>query len=157
MRIELHLCAPPGEATRRELAKLLNVLKEDNRLVIQAMLNAGHDVPATVWDLGLEYRPPTPDEARTPKQGFYCMADMVERGHFSCGDAAAFEAAVQEEKYGRPTEVIIVPQGTTEYHAIYVTDTGAVDPTENWLEQNAAANGRVHRTAAAGANRRGAR
>lgn len=157
MVITLHLCGPPGEATRRELAQILNILKEDNRLVIQAMLKAGHHVPDTVIDLGLEYRPPIGEEIHTPHQGFYCMADMVERGTFSCGDAAAYEAAVQEEKYGIPTEVIVVPQGESEYHALYVSPSGPVDPTENWLAADAAARGRTHRRAAPGANRWGAR
>ncbi len=155
MRITMNLCGPPGEATRRELAKLLNVLKEDNRLVINAMLNAGHDVPDTVWELGLRYTPPTPDEANTPNQHFYCFADMIENEWFSCGDAAAYEAAVQEEKYGVPTEVLVVPQGSYEYHAIYVGPAGPVDPTENWLQMHAASQGRAHRRAGAGANRWG--
>lgn len=156
MIVTLHLCAPPGEATRRELARALNLLKEDNRLVIQAMLRAGLEVPDTVSEMGLEYRPPTAAEAKTPEQAFYCMADMVERGRFSCGDAAAFEAAVVEEKYGIQTEVIVVPQGSTEYHALYVCEFGAIDPTENWLEERAKSRGRIHQRAAAGANRWGA-
>lgn len=155
MRVTLNLCGPPGEATRRELGRLLNVLKEDNRLVINAMLNAGYMVPDTVTELGLTYTPPTPDEATTPSQQFYCMADMIENGWFSCGDAAAYEAAVQEEKYGVQTEVLVVPQGSFEYHAIYVGPNGPVDPTENWLVEHAAANGRVHQSATTGANRWG--
>lgn len=161
MRVTLNLCGPPGEATRRELAELLNVLKEDNRLVINAMLNAGHDIPDTVWELGLRYSPPTPEEANTPNQQFYCLADMVENGWFSCGDAAAFEAAVLEEKYGFVTEVLVVPQGAYEYHAVYawgspLTDEGGVlDPTEHWLQMRAKSQGTVHRAVGTGANRWG--
>lgn len=156
MRVTLHLCGPPGEATRRELAKMLNLLKEDNRLVIAAMRKAGYDVPDTVWDMGLDYTPPTPEEANTPDQKFYCLADMVENGWFSCGDAAAYESAVQTEKYGIDTEVLVVPQGSFEYHAIYVSPAGPVDPTKNWLEKSAAARGQVYRPPGAGANRLGA-
>ena len=133
MRITLNLCGPPGEATRRELAQLLNVVKEDNRLVIKAMLSAGYAVPDDMWSMGLTYSPPSPEEAQTPEQEFYCMADMIENGWFSCGDAAAYEAAVQEEKFGRDTQVVVVPMGRFEYHAIYVGPDGPVDPTANWL------------------------
>lgn len=154
MRVTLHLCSPPGEATRRELARLLNLLKEDNRLVIAAMMREGYQVPDTVWEMELRYRPPTPDEAKTPMQEFYCMADMVERGEFSCGDAAALEAAVQTEKYGRDTEVLCVAQGSYEYHAIYVCGDGAVDPTQNWLMMDAASRGQVYLPPGAGADRR---
>lgn len=155
MRVTLHLCGPPGEATRRELARLLNLLKEDNRLVIAAMLKSGYNVPDTVWDLGLTYTPPTPDEANTPEQRFYCLADMVENGWFSCGDAAAYEASVQEEKYGNDTEVLVVPQGAFEYHAIYVSGDGPVDPTQNWLTKHAEAHGEVYVPPGHGANRWG--
>lgn len=133
MIIELHLCAPPGEARRRILTAILNLCKDDNRLLVNAMMRSGFDVPDTVEELGLRYVPPSEDEAATSKQPFYCLLDMLERGTFSCGDAAAWEAAVQEEKYGRPTHCLCVAQGDNEYHAIYVTADGPVDPTENWL------------------------
>jgi hypothetical protein len=59
---------------------------------------------------------------------------MFDSGEFSCGDAAAYEAAVQEEKYQVPTEVICVPTTSdSDYHGVYVTPNEVVDPTENWL------------------------
>lgn len=151
MIIELHLCAPPGEARRRVLTALLNVCKDDNRLLINAMMRSGFDVPDTMEELGLTYAPPSGNELLTPRQPFYSMLDMLDRKTFSCGDAAAYEAAVQEEKYGRVAYCLCVAQGDTEYHSIYVTERGAVDPTENWLREVA---GR-RSSAGAGANRWG--
>ena len=149
MIIELHLCAPPGEARRRVLTALLNICKDDNRLIINAMMRSGFDVPETMEDLGLQYQPPSGGELQTPRQPFYSLLDLLENGTFSCGDAAAYEAAVKEEKYGQQTQCICVAQGDNEYHAIYVTAEGPVDPTENWLRRVAGVNG----VAASGANR----
>lgn len=136
MIVTLHMCGPEGEALRQQLANVLNTLKKDNRYVINAMLNSGMEVPDTVIEADLNYVPSrhewTP-EGR-PIQVFYGMKSMFESGEFSCGDAAAYEAAVQEEKYNVPTEVICVPTYTDEdYHGIYVSPYAVVDPTENWL------------------------
>lgn len=155
MKVELNLCGPPGEATRRELERALTIVKEDNRLIINACLNSGIDVPDDVWDMGVVYNPPNPEEANTAAQGFYCYYEMLKRGEFSCGDAAAYEAAIQEEVYGRPTVIMIVPQGAYDYHAIYVGEDGPVDPTDRWLKRWAQANGRRYVPPGSGANRWG--
>lgn len=134
MIVETHLCGPEGDVRRQQLARFLNELKLDNAYVINAMLNDGQHVADSVIELGLDYDPKggTP-EGNSPRQRFYGFRKMMELGTFRCGDASAYEAAVMEIKYGIPTMVLVVPQGNTEYHGIYVTSTGAVDPTENWL------------------------
>ena len=125
---------------------MLETLKNNNRLIINGWMNSRQPVPNTVWDLGLTYVPPTEAEANTPYQRFYNVLDMLERKQFSCGDAAAYEAAVQEEKYGKASEVSIVPQGPFQYHAIYISESGPVDPTENWLRKYARRQGREHQS-----------
>lgn len=154
MKVVLHLAGPPGEATRRELQQALDIVKEDNRLIINAMLNSGFDVPDDMWDMGVVYDPPNVVEANTAAQGFFCYVDMLNNGTFSCGDAAAWEAAVLEEKYGIPTQTMITPQGSYDYHAIYVAPEGAVDPTDKWLRKWAEQNGREYQPGM-GADRRG--
>jgi hypothetical protein len=159
MQLMLHLCGPAGEAMRREISHVLAVLKADNRFVISALLEGGDYVPETMWELhttspkGCIYRPPDEHESKTPRQDFYCVADLVERGEFSCGDAAAYEAAVLEEIYGIPTEIIVVAQGSTEYHALYVTPDGPVDPTENWIKEWSDENRKPYKPPVRGANR----
>lgn len=137
MIVTLHMCGPEGEALRQQLANTLNTLKRDNRYVINAMLNSGMDVPDTVIEADLNYVPSRHEwdpHTRQPTQVFYGMKAMMDSGEFSCADAAAFEAAVQEEKYGVPTEVICVPTSSVDnLHGIYVTPQAVVDPTENWL------------------------
>jgi hypothetical protein len=103
--------------------------------VINAMLNSGMDVPWNMWDMGLVYNPPTADEANTPKQSFWGISDMLARKEFSCGDAAALESAIVEELFDVPTEILCVPQGAYEYHALYLTPEGPVDPSEDWIAQ----------------------
>ncbi len=152
MILELHMSAPGGEALRRMITSVLNVLKDDNRLVIAALLNAGTHVPDTITELGLQYKPPGPEEALTPTQDIHGLLSMVGRGTFSCGDAAAYEAAVQEEKYGHRCACSCVAQGSNAYHAIYFGPKGPVDPTENWLRHYAKANN-ISMTAATGADR----
>jgi hypothetical protein len=143
--ISLFLHTPPGDVTRRFVADMLETLKNNNRLIINGWMNSKQPVPNTVWDLGLMYKPPTDAEANTPYQRFYNVLDMQDRNQFSCGDAAAYEAAVQEEKYGKAAEVSVVPQGPFQYHAIYISENGPVDPTENWLKKYARRQGREHR------------
>jgi len=133
MLVEMHLCGPDGDVRRQQLTRLLNELKRDNCYLINAMLNAGQHVPDTVIELGLDYDPAQGAEKESQRQPFYGMREMVKIGTFRCGDASAYEAAVLETKYGVPTMVLVVPQGEFEYHGIYVTDQGAIDPTENWL------------------------
>lgn len=135
MIITLHLCGPEGEALRQQLTNMLNALKRDNRYVINAMINSGMEVPDTVIDAGLEY---VPSQHRQldygePIQDFYGMKAMFDSGTFSCGDAAAYEAAVLEEKYGIPTEVLCVALSDEDYHSLLVTPYDVVDPTENWI------------------------
>jgi len=133
--VTLHLCAPQGEVLRQQLSNILNQLKQDNRYVINAMLGSGLAVPDTVIDADLEYVPSRhrKNETGEPMQVYYGMRSMFDTGTFSCAEAAAFEAAVLEEKYGEPTECISVDLGDGNYHAIFVTKDGEVDPTENYL------------------------
>lgn len=134
MIVKLHLCGPEGEALRQQLANALNTLKQDNRYVVNAMLNSGMEVPDTVIEAGLNYVPSRHEQSGgRPVQAFYGMKDMFESGEFSCGDGAAFEAAVMEEKYAIPTEVLCVATGDADYHGLFVTPNGVIDPTENWL------------------------
>lgn len=154
MIIKSHFCAPPGEARRRIITQLLNIHKDDNRTIIQALLAKKVEVADTVWELGLKYVPPMGAEAESEIQPFYSIVDMLERGEFSCGDAAAYEAAVQEEKYSVPAFCMCVAQGSNDYHAIYVTAAGPTDPTEDWLRAYAMKHGLSYDPmAAAGANR----
>lgn len=136
MIVTLHMCGPEGEALRQQFANALNVLKRDNRYVINAMLNSGMEVPDTVIEAGLDYVPSRHEWTADgqPIQVLYGMKAMFESGQFSCADAAAFEAAVQEEKYRVPTECIAVPTSSAEdMHGLFVTPQAVVDPTENWL------------------------
>jgi hypothetical protein len=159
MQIVLHLCGPAGEASRREIAHFLTGLKADNRWVIRALMEGGDAVPETMWDVhnvspgGCVYRPPDEHESMTPEQHFYCIADMIERGEFSCGDAAAYEAAVVEEVYGVPAEILVVAQGSSEYHALFVTEEGPIDPTENWIREWSLESGIEYKPPVRGANR----
>ena len=135
MRLTLHLCMPEGDGSRESYAEGLSQIKRDNRRVIAAMLRAGIPVVDTVGELGLQY---VPEQRRfgpdgRPLMDIYGIHDMVERGTFSCGDAAAYEAAVLEEKYGVVAETLSVPQGDNDFHAVYVTSNGLVDPTANFL------------------------
>lgn len=135
MILTLNLHSPRGEATRRLITRALNVLKEDNRYVINGMVNAGMDLPWNMWDMGLVYNPPDAEQANTPEQAFWGISDLLARKEFSCGDAAACEAAIVEELFDIPTEIITVPQGAYEYHALYLTPEGPVDPSEDWIER----------------------
>lgn len=133
MIIEMHMCGPGGDFRRQQLTRLLNELKRDNQYVINAMLNAGQHVPDTVIELGLDYEPATGLDKESRRQPFYGMRDMIEEGTFRCGDGSAYEAAVMEEKYGIPSMVIVVPQGDSDYHGLFVTPDGPIDVVENWL------------------------
>lgn len=136
MIFTFYMCGPQGEALRQQMTNALNMLKRDNRYVINAMLNSGVHVPDTVIEADLNYVPSRHEWTTSgePRQTLYGMKAMFDSGEFSCGDAAAYEAAVQEEKYGIPTECIGVPTyNDDDYHGIYVTPYDVVDPTENWL------------------------
>ncbi len=157
MIVGLHLHGPPGEATRRLVSDMLEIVRQDNIYVVQAMLDAGIEVPDTMWEMGLVYDPPNPnrpvydhygnvidvvDEVNTPKQNFYGISDMIENGTFSCGDGAAAEAAIATVKYGVKTRCECVAQGGYEYHAIFITPDGPVDPSEHWLKMFEISQGR---------------
>ena len=135
MRITLHLCMPEGDGSREGYADALSMTKRDNQRVIAAMLREGIPVVDTVGELGLQYVPAKHrfDASGRPLMDVYGLHDMVERGTFSCADAAAYEAAVLEEKYGVIAETLSVPQGDNDFHAVYVTRNGIVDPTANFL------------------------
>lgn len=135
MIVTLHLCAPQGEVLRQQLSNILNQLKEDNRYVINAMLRSGLKVPDTVIEAGLDYVPSRHQKnvQGEPIQVYYGMKSMFDSRTFSCAEAAAFESAVLEEKYGEPTECVSVALGRGDHHAIFVTQDGEVDPTENYL------------------------
>lgn len=133
-----HLCVPAGASMNETLTSYMNyVVKPDNRKVIAAMLRDGQHVPDTMAELGLRYVPeqhhidPATGE---PIIDVYGLGPMVERGHFSCADAASFEAAVLEEKYGIPTWCMSVPQGDNDMHAVFVTRDRLIDPTRNFLQ-----------------------
>lgn len=158
MIVGLHLHGPPGEATRRLVSSLLEVVRQDNIYVVQAMLDAGIDVPDTMWEMGVVYDPPNPqrpvfdahgrivdvvDEVNTPQQNFYGISDILENGRFSCGDGAAAEAAIATVKHGIKTRCECVPQGGYEYHAIFITPDGPIDPSEHWLKMYEQSQGRV--------------
>jgi len=137
MIIICHLCVPQGESMHQTLTCYMNeIVKPDNRRVIAAMLQDGQHVPDTVGELGLRYVPEqhvTSDDGE-PIVKLYGMAAMVTRGQFSCGDAAGYEAAVLEEKYGIPTLCQSVAQGDDDAHAVIVTRDRVIDPTLNFLQ-----------------------
>lgn len=135
MRFTLHLCMPEGDGSRESYNDALAMTKRDNQRVIAAMLREGIPVVDTVAELGLEYVPEIRrfDVTGRPLMNIYGIHDMVERGTFSCADAAAYEAAVLEEKYGVLAEAIGAAQGDNDFHAVYVTENGIVDPTANFL------------------------
>ncbi len=135
MRFTTHMCMPEGDGSREGYEDALEALKRDNRRVVAAMLADGQHVADTVGELGLVYVPETPsfDASGRPVMNLYGVADMVARGTFSCGDAAAYEAAVLEEKYGVPTRLVSAPQSGNQFHAVVVTQDGVFDPTANFL------------------------
>jgi len=136
MKITLHMCMPEGDAMRNRFGELMEIVKRDNRAVIAAMLAEGLHVPDTVGELDLRYLPEQHrlDEYGQPIMNIYGYREMVQRRTFSCGDAAAFEAAVVEEKYGVRTLCVAVSQGDDDLHGVFVTETDAIDPTANFLE-----------------------
>jgi hypothetical protein len=136
MIVRMHLCMPEGDAIRSRFGEILEVVKRDNKTVIAAMLYEGIDVPDTVGELGLVYVPEQHrlDASGHPVLDVYGMRDMIARGTFSCGCAAAYEAAVIEEKYGVPTQCLSVAQGDDDFHGIFVTADSVVDPTANYLQ-----------------------
>lgn len=136
MRVTLHLCMPRGQTMREQFSRLMNEVKHDNRRVIRAMLAEGIPVSDTVGELKLRY---VPAEHRTDADGeplmdIYGIRMMIDTGEFSCGDAAAYEAAVLEEKYGIAAHCMAVAQGDDDMHGVFATSERVVDPTLNFLQ-----------------------
>jgi hypothetical protein len=133
--VTLYMCMPEGESMRRQFARLMNEVKNDNRRVIAAMAASGYPIADTVGELGLRYVPEKhrlgPDGE--PVMNIYGMRAMLARKTFSCGDATAYEAAVLEEIYGVYAECLSVAQGDDDMHAVFVTPDHVVDPTANFL------------------------
>ena len=150
------------------MSQILELVRQDNIWVLEGMINAGVAVPDNLFDWGVRYDPPARDrpvydawgnvigmrnEVDTPQQEFLGISDILERGYFSCGDGAAAEAAMTTVKRGIDTKCDCVAQGGYEYHAIYYTPKGPVDPSENWLRRVAELNGRIHRPSSDNAQR----
>lgn len=135
MIVTVHMCMPEGDAMRQRFSDLMELLKQDNRAVIAAMMAEGTDVPDTMAELGLQYSPENhrSDAEGRPVMELYGIRDMVDRGTFSCGDATGWESAVLEEKYGIPTLCVAVAQGDNDMHGVFVTAEDVVDPTANFL------------------------
>lgn len=132
MELRTHFCAPLGEATRREIASVLNVLKADNAFWISAQINSGFTPPCCTKAMGIDYRPPVGAEKTTPVQEFFAAPFLLERGRGACGDICAYDAAALETLYGIPTEVLVTAQGATSYHVVMLTPAGPMDPCDNW-------------------------
>lgn len=132
MELRLHLCAPIGEATRREIAAALEIHKADNAYWIAAMLNSGIRPPCCTKAMGIDYRPPAGRELLTPVQEFWSAPFLIDRGHGACGDIVAYDAAALEVLKGIPAKVLVTPQGETAYHVTMLTPAGPMDPTRDW-------------------------
>lgn len=134
MILELHLCGPKGDGHRQELDRALELLQLDNEFLIQAMLRDGRHVPDLVDDMNLRYRPPTPFEAKTDRERFLGLREMMRRREFSCQDAAGWEAAVLSQKYRMPATAYHEPVSAAGfYHAVYWTPQGVIDPVARYL------------------------
>lgn len=132
MILESHLCAPLGEATRREIAHTLENHKADNAYWISAMLNSGKTPPCCTKAMGIDYRPPVGNEKLTPRQQFFSAPFLLQRGHGACGDIHAYDAAALEVLFGVPTQILVPAQGRTSYHVVMLTPAGPIDRTRNW-------------------------
>ena len=140
MRLVLNMTAPIGEATRREVAQALNMLRLDNMYWIAARKNSNLSVPASAALGGVTCLEPTAKEARTSTQEFFGAPFLFEKRkhgsgkrllHGACGDIAAYDSAALTVLLGIPTRVIVPAQGPTRYHALVVTPLGAYDPTRS--------------------------
>ena len=132
MELRSHLCAPMGEATRREIAHVLEGHKADNAYWISAMQNSGKKPPCCTKAMGIEYRPPVGEEMLTPVQEFYSAPYLIQRGRGACGDINAYDAAALEVLKGIQTKILVTPQGETSYHVVMLTPVGPMDPCRNW-------------------------
>jgi len=132
MILKTHLCAPIGEATRREIAQNLELLKADNAYWISAQLNSGKQPPCCTKAMGIEYRPPQGAEKLTPEQEFFAAPFLIARGRGACGDIHAYDAAALEVLFGIQTQILVPAQGRTSYHVVMLTPAGPMDRTKNW-------------------------
>lgn len=136
MILTMHLCGPKGDGERQLHDRALAMLQLDNRFVIEAMLRSGQQVPDLVDDLGIEYRDLTRTNARGEHHAYNGFRKMLDQGWFSCGDAAAYEAAVLSVKYGVPAHAYAEPgRGPGMFHAVYRTPTGVIDPVTRFQQK----------------------
>ena len=136
MQLDLHLCGPKGDGSRILLDHALAMVQLDNEFVIQAMLRAGRPVPDLIDQLGIPYRDDTVLDPDSDYQAFYGLRAMLERGSWSCGDAAPFEAAVLKCKHRVPARAF-ARYGTEDgfWHAVYETPRGTVDPVARFIRE----------------------
>jgi len=145
MLVELELCGPKGDGQIILWQRVLEIVQKDNEMLFQAMLRSNKSVPEYIDQLGLPYLPPTREEARGERQRISGLQGILERGSWSCGDAAALEAAALSVVHGVPAvvrAVLLTPRHSPHalLHAVYETPEGRVDPTARWLQ----ARGRGH-------------
>ncbi len=134
MDLRLHLCGPKGDGSRLLFDRALELVQQDNEFVVQAMLRSGQRVPDSVEELGVPYRDDTRLDPNSPRQDLYGLRAMLERGSFSCGDAAPFEAAVLKVKYNIPARAFTqVGKQAGLWHAVYQTPHGVVNPIARFL------------------------
>lgn len=141
MILELHLCGPKGAGQRQLIDRALELVQLDNQMLVQAMLKAGMPVPDRIEELGLAYQSPSLAQAQANRQAFFGYRQMLTNGWFSCGEAAAWEAAVLCEKHKVPATAFSNPiTGRDDgiFHAVYRTPTGVVDPVERFFSFAAA-------------------
>lgn len=136
MLVRMHLCIPEGTSLNETFSEIMEITKRDNRRLIRAIMNSGVNVPDTVTDLGLSYVPHQHKSVDgEPVFDVYGLQDMLAMNTFSCAEAAAFEAAIMEEKYGLQCRCVSVPQGPDDSHAVFVVGSGVIDPTMNHLRR----------------------
>ena len=134
MYLGLHLCGPKGDGSRILLDRALALLQFDNECVVQAMLRSGRAVPDCMEELGLEYEDHCVLDPNSDRQDLYGFRAMLERGKFSCGDAAGFEAAVLQAKHKIPARAFSrFGSGEGLWHAVYLTPAGIVNPVARFL------------------------
>jgi hypothetical protein len=145
MLVELELCGPKGDGQVILWQRVLEIVQRDNEMLFQAMLRANKPIPQYIDELGLPYMPPSREEARGERQRISGLRGILERQSWSCGDAAALEAAAMVVLHGVPAvvrAVLLTPRQSPRalLHAVYDTPAGRVDPTARWLQ----AQGRGH-------------
>lgn len=132
MLAEIHLHSPVGVPTQRQVAKICELLRDDNMLWIAGRVNSGLHVPVCAKVTGIRYVPPGHMEKQTEKQIFRSAPFMFSAGHGSCCDIAPFDAASLTLLYDIPSKTIAPSQGGTSYHCNILTPWGIYDPTMWW-------------------------